>query len=106
MVVRRHSWPWSAFHLPRLARIFTIIIASFANVACPEAAHLIAGRQQVIERAGRGNCAVLEQDDVVGTAQGGATMGNHKDGWPGAGSVASGITRGVAGRAKHALPQG
>ena len=51
-----------------------------AYVACPEAAHLVGGLEEVVEGALGVYASVLEDDDAVGAAQGGAAVGDDEGG--------------------------
>ena len=45
----------------------------------PEAAHFGGGFQEDVQRAGGFDAAVFEEDDVVGAAESGGTVGDGED---------------------------
>jgi len=60
--------------------ILTVPIA-ISVIASPQSTHFFACREQFIERSLGIDLAILENDDVVGTLQSGASMGDHEAGY-------------------------
>ncbi len=55
-------------------------LSPFFDLAVPQPAHLLARRQQIVQRAFRLDPAILQHDDVIGPAQRGAAMRGDEEG--------------------------
>ena len=65
----------------RQARPASRLLSPFLNLAVPQPAHLLARRQQIVQRAFRLDPTILEHNDVIGPAQRGAAMRGDENGY-------------------------
>src|SRR5688500_13889838 len=80
--------PWRARMAASAVSVSATSAGRESGIGVPEVAHLFGGGEELVQRAGGGDVAVGEEDDLVCSLEGFAAVGDSEDGgravaeWP------------------------